>query len=131
MEDNEAKLAELARMLYAAKKNEEAAKADRIAIEEQILGLIEVGENASKTVKAGDLKLTVKKELGYTVEETALFSSGIASHTLEVIFDRIPETFKFNPRSYESLREADPAAFAEVSKYVATKPKKPSVTLKI
>ena len=131
MENNEAKLAELARMLYAAKKNEEAAKADRIAIEEQILGLIEVGENASKTVKAGDLKLTVKKELGYTVEETALFSSGIASHTLEVIFDRIPETFKFNPRSYEALREANPAAYSEISKYVATKPKKPSVTLKI
>ena len=131
MENNEEKLAELAKELYLAKKAEDEAKKHRIGIEEEILALVEVGENASKTVKAGDLKLTVKKELGYTVEETALFSSGIASHTLEVVFDRIPETFKFNPRSYESLREADPAAFAEVSKYVATKPKKPSVTLKI
>jgi hypothetical protein len=129
--DTEQKLEELARMLYAAKKNEEAAKADRIAIEEQILSLVDVADNSSKTVKAGDLKITLKRELSYSVEETALFSSGIASHTLEVVFDRIPETFKFNPRSYESLREADPAAFAEVSKYVATKPKKPSVTLKL
>lgn len=129
--DTEQKLEELARMLYAAKKNEDAAKADRIAIEEQILSLVDVADNSSKTVKAGDLKITLKRELSYSVEETALFSSGIASHTLEVVFDRIPETFKFNPRSYESLREADPAAFAEVSKYVATKPKKPSVTLKL
>lgn len=131
MENNGEKLAELAKELFLAKKAEDEAKKHRIGIEEKILALVDVGDNTSKTVKAGDLKLTVKRELGYAVDEEALFGAGLTSEWLEGVFDRVPETFKFNPRSYEKLHEANPEAYAAIAKYVATKPKKPSVSLKI
>ena len=126
---NEEKLEELARTLFTAKKAEESAKNARIAVEEQILALIECDENKSKTVKAGDIKITVKKELGYTVDHDGLFGAGLSSAWLEACFTEVPASFKFVPKSYEALAETNPEAFKEIKKYVCIKAKKPSVSL--
>lgn len=127
----EEKLAELSLELFTAKKAEESNKALRIEIEEKIIALVEVEENQSKTFKAGDLKVTVKKELAYSVDEENLFGAGIASSALERVFDRVPESFKFNAKGYELLNRDDPEAFKAIAPFVTTKPKKTSVTLKL
>ena len=127
----EEKLAELSLELFTAKKAEESNKALRIEIEEKIIALVEVEENQSKTFKAGDLKVTVKKELAYSVDEENLFSAGLSSGVLERIFDRVPESFKFNTKNYELLNRDDPEAFKAIAPFVTTKPKKTSVTLKL
>ena len=126
----EEKLADLALELFNAKKAEDKAKESRINIEQEIINTVVVDENQSKTFKAGELKLTVKKELSYAVDQDNLFGAGLISAWLESIFERVPETFKFKPSDYEKMHETNPEAFKAISPYVSVKPKKTSVTLK-
>ena len=132
--NNEEKLEGLVKSLFHAKKAEEQAKAARIEIETAIVDLLDVDENQSKTFEAGDLKVTVKKALSYVVDKDNLFGAGLESSWLEGVFDLVPpiaEQFEFNAKSYDALRTSNPGAFKEISKYVSTKAKKPSVTLKV
>lgn len=126
---NEEKLEELARKLFTAKKAEESAKTARIAVESQMLEIIKCEDNKSKTVKAGDIKITVKKEDGYTIDEDALFGAGLESAVVDGLFKPAPKRGDFIPKNYEALKETNPEAFKEIKKYVCIKAKKPSVSL--
>lgn len=127
----EERLRDLAVRLYRAKKAEEQAKEARIAVEEEILGLVAMPEKGSRTFAAGEFKLACKTDLTYLVDERGLFSAGLPDEAVRSLFDEVPASLKFNSKQYEALRTADPAVFAEVAKYVCTKPKKPSVAIKI
>lgn len=124
-------LSQLAAKLYWARREENEKKKERIRIEEEILKLVDIPINTSKTINAGDLKLMVKRELSYSVEEEALFGAGLPDEWIEQVFSKVPETLKFEPRRYEKLQELEPEAYKEVSKYVTTKERKPSVAIKL
>lgn len=129
--ENEEYLEGLARDLYRAKQAEETAKNERIRIENLILEAVEMPETGTKTVKVGALKLALKKENSYAVDEKGLFAAGLPTETVRSLFEEVPASLKFVPKQYESLRQMDPSVFSEVAKYVTVKPRKPSVALKI
>lgn len=120
------KLEELAKELLAAKKTEDNAKSKRIEIEEKIAALVKTGDNESKTVSAGDLRLTVKRALNYKADVEALAKGGFKD-----ILVVVPRTYELDEDGYENLRSSDPSRFAQASAFVTVKPRKVSVTLKV
>lgn len=132
-EEDKKKIEELAIELYHAKQAETAAKEDRIGVEEEIISILDaalnIGESQSKTYKAEAFKLTIKKDLTYTVDEKAIIEASPESVTK--IFDTVPETLKFIPKKYEALRKMNVTEYNKIAQFVTTKPKKTSVTLGI
>jgi hypothetical protein len=120
-------LAELAGFLYDAKKREDAAKLERIDIEEQIAAMVETPDNGSKTVDAGNgLKVVVKRSLNYKADMEGLVS-------LDGLVIRIPVKTKqvFDEKAYEEIRASLPKDYAKISEFVTISPAKTSVTLKL
>ena len=125
-------LAELAPKLHEAKRREDAAKKERIALEEQIAALIETGDKGSKTVEAGDgLKVVVKRDLTYKADIDNLCAVAKSLNADEAPIKVVPESLAFDHKVYESMRESNPVLFAEFAKHVTVTPKKVSVTLKL
>lgn len=120
------KLEELANQLLEAKKKENLAEQERIEIEMKIAKLIEGPENASRTVPAGEFKLTVKRALNYKADVPGLVQGGFKDLLIPV-----PKTFKLDEKAYEKIRESDPQRFAKASAFVTVKPAKVSVTVKV
>lgn len=122
-------LESLAIELFHAKKAEDAAKKLRIQAEEAIAALVQTGDNASKTVEAGDLKVVVKRKLNYTADLDAIKSLNIPALLMPVV--QVPASVEFDEKAYEQLRENHPETFSAIAKFVTTKPAKVSVTLKL
>ncbi len=122
-------LESLAIELFHAKKAEDAAKKRRIQAEEAIAALVQTGENASKTVEAGDLKVVVKRKLNYKADVDQIRKLSIPALLMPV--KTIPETVEFDEKAYEQLRENHPETFKAIAQFVETKPAKVSVTLKL
>lgn len=121
-------LNELARELYAAKRTEDAAKKQRIQIEERIAALVETPERGSRTVDAGEgMKINVKRDLSYEGDVQALCKALGDLAPVEII----PEELAFSPKKYEALRESNPAAFEAATRHVSTRPRKVSVSLRL
>jgi hypothetical protein len=115
----------LAQELYDAKRAEDAATAARISVEERVAALVETGDNGSKTVEAGALKVTVKRALSYKADLDNLRL--IAGAPLKLV----PEKSALDEKAYEKLRTSDPALFATVAEFVTVTPRKVSVELKL
>ena len=123
-------LTELADKLFITKRAEDAAKKERILIEEEIAKLVETGDNGSKTVDVGDgVKVTVKRSLSYEADVEAIRSLDIPSDMTPVRL--IPQEWAFDEKKYEKLRESDPDIWKSISVHVSTHPRKVSVTLKL
>jgi len=122
-------LKELATALYDTKKAEDAAKKIRIAVEDQIADLVETAENGSRTVDAGDLKVTVKRALSYEADVNAIMK--VEGSEDDMPLTLIPAEWVFDEKRYEDLRTLNPGLFAALSTHVTTKPRKVSVTLKL
>ena len=123
-------LHELCTKLYDAKRTEDAAKEARIAVEEQIVALVNVGERETKTVDAGEgLKVTVKKAVSYKADLAAIEALKLPPEMNPV--KRVPETTEFDEAGYEWLREHHPEVAARIDRFVEVKPRKPAVTLKL
>ncbi len=120
-------LDELAGYLYDARKREDAAKQERIEIEEKIASIVETPDNGSKTVDAGNgLKVTVKRSLNYKADMDGII-------TLDGIVSSLPIKTKreFDAKAYEEIREKSPKDFAQLAKFVMVSQAKTSVTLKL
>ena len=115
----------LAQELYDARRAEDAATATRISVEERIAALVETGDNGSKTVEAGALKVTVKRALSYKADLEAL--AKIANAPVKTV----PAKSALDEKAYEKLRESNPALFATVAEFVTVTPRKVSVELKL
>ena len=83
-------LRHLAVQLYRAKRAEEDCKKARIEIENKILSLVDMPEVGSRTFPAGELKLSCKKELSYTVDERGLFAAGLPDEAVRSLFEEVP-----------------------------------------
>ena len=123
----------LAIELHQAKKTESAAKTLRIECEEAIAVLVETGENASKTVAAGaDLKVTVKRSLGYKADVDAIRALDIPDDMMPItLVPAQAASYAFDQKAYEALKEENQMVFAKVAEAVAVVPRKVSVTVKL
>lgn len=132
----ERSLEQLATELYDAKKIEDEARVARIAIEEEIAVLVPTGDVGSKTVKAGALKLTVKRALKYAADVDAIRDIGESEMPggAALPLKYVPPqeaTYEFDEKAYERMREIYPAAFLLVSRLVTVTPRKIAVELKL
>jgi hypothetical protein len=123
----------LAGQLAEAKIDESAAKQKRIEIEEKIAEQVETADNGSKTVDAGNgMKVTVKRELGYTADVEAIRALPIPEEVMPLkLTDPKPATFVFDKKAYENVVENHPDVAARLADCVTVKPRKVNVTLKI
>lgn len=125
MNNHKSTIPNLAVQLANARAAESAARDHRIRIEESILAQVDTPEKGTVTIDAQNgLKITIKTELGYKadLDEIAKIDSDLLKHT---------EKHELDVKTYEALRESDPALFARVSEHVITQPRKPAVTLKV
>lgn len=120
---------DIARDLAAAKAAEESAKARRAALEDELAALVPPVEGRQQsTARVAGLKVTVKRPVRYAVDPEAFRLETIPPNVFETCF-RHKESWDVVPRNYEALRQLNPAAFADLSRYVTAKPGKVSVEL--
>ncbi len=118
--------------LRDAKQFEAEAKADRIAIEGKVLALIgeDAPENGSMTLKAGSTgRIAVKFGLSYKADVDAIRNLDLPGEVMPLKHN--PASYELDKKAYEALRESHPTAFAQIAAHVATKPSKPTLTLKL
>lgn len=117
-------LDELARAWLQAKAREAAANAERIEIENQMLGMLEVKTEGSTTTTLDDFKIVVTTKMSRALEKGGA----------EAIKGLVPEEYwplktkvELDAKGLEWLRENRPAYYQSVARYVTTKPAKPGV----
>ena len=111
---------ELLAELAFAKTAEAKAKDNRISIEEKIIAQLELGEKERKTIKGGNgLTITVATGISYKLDKDYPIEMPVKVKT------------ELDTSAYEKLKEEKPEVFKVLSEFVTTKPKKPSVTLKV
>lgn len=112
--------------LAKAKRDEEVAKKFRLKCEDDLLALVADKPDKGR-VKLGDqIKATIEFKLGYKADV-----DGIRSLSGPIPVKLVPQSWEFDAKAYEALRESDPKLFEAVSKFVETKPAKPSFELKL
>ncbi len=122
------KLEDLFVQFKQAKVMEAEVRGWRINCEEQIAQLIEGPESGSKTVTLeSGRKITVKRGINYNADVEGLSLISISDYVAPL---RSKTTVSLNIEVYEWYRKNDPVAFAAISKFVETKPKKVAVTIK-
>lgn len=127
---SESTVGRLANQLIAAKCEEADAKAKRIAVEEEIIKVIEAPDNgqASLRVNGGKVKITVKRGYNYKADIDSLDN---VSHALDLHPPvKRKMVAELDEKGYEWYRKNKPDAFAAMSKHVVATPKKVSVTVK-
>ena len=116
-------------MFVESKKLENKAKADRIAAEELIAMLVDSDINGSATVQAGDMRVTVKRGMGYKADVEGLRTLDCDVPLKET--PPIPAGYEFDQKRYEILCESDELLANRLAEFVEAKPKKTSVTVKL
>lgn len=121
----------LVKKLYDAKRSEDAAKAERVQIEEAIAAQVETAPNGSKTVQCDcGLKVTVKRALSYKADVDAIRSLDLPDDKLPVKL--VPASYEFDDKLYEALHNlGDPLVMQKLNGLVTVTPRKVSVTLKL
>jgi len=119
--------------LIETKKVEAKAKDERIFIEEEIAKLVEGKVNGSVTVDAGEgFKVTVKRELGYTVNVEGLRGLEIKEEFLPLkTTEPVPAGYAFDKKRYEAVIEENPGIAAAFAEHITIKPKKTAVSIKV
>ncbi|KKL08962.1 hypothetical protein LCGC14_2570630 [marine sediment metagenome] len=112
--------------LSRARNSERLIKEWRIRCENQIAALIEGPESGSKTVTLeSGRKITVKRGVNYSADIGGMMK--IKEICLPI---QAKSTTSLNIEGYEWYKKNDPVAFATISEFVETKPKKVAVTIK-
>lgn len=109
------------------KRDEETAKAMRLEIEEGILSAFPTDKTEGSITNA-DFGITVAYKLTRTVDSEGVQNawndlSANAQKAFKVKFD-------IDLKQYRAVQDLDHTAFAELSKFVTSKPAKPSITIK-
>ena len=120
-------LATLSQLLLIAKAQEQKAKEERMALEQQILDLVGSKEEGTTTAEAD----------GYRIKTVGKLTRSIDTNAVQADWDNldpaIQKCIKWkadidtkNLRSLESMRDD---LVPVIAKYMTTKPAKPSVTI--
>lgn len=114
--------------LQLAKITEERAKEDRIKVEEEIAALVKTKDTGSKTVSAGDFKVTVTRGLNYKADIKEI--DKIASENNFFAPVKVTTKRELDLKIYEWQRENAPDIFNTFCQHVTVTPKKISVAIK-
>lgn len=126
---------ELIQQLQKAKDEEKAAKERKQEIEAQIVEaanrLKDLPERGQCTIDVeGGFKVTVKNDVNFKVDAEAMEElcrkEGIEFMPLKTKLKK-----ELDLQGYEWFRENEPAIFDRLSECVETKPKKPTVSIKL
>lgn len=115
----------------AAKREEEAANARRVAIEAAIISRVGEPEEGSQTVELSDgRKLTVTSKITRTVDEQLWRSvlHDVPERLRPIVF---VETAKLDTKGLRWLRENQPQMYALVCTAITAKKAKSSITVKV
>ena len=109
------------------KRNEETAKAMRLEVEEAILSDFPKDKTEGSITNA-DFGITVSYKLTRTVDSEGVQNawndlSVNAQKAFKVKFD-------IDLKKYRAIQDLDHTAYAELSKFVTSKPAKPSIAIK-
>lgn len=119
-------LSALVQELRNAKANEARAIESRRAIEEMIIGRFQPPEGGEGTVKDAELSITYK--VTRTVDTEALQTSWTD------LGPNAQKAFKWKAdidlKQYRAIKDLDEPAFAQLNRFITTKPSKPALTLK-
>lgn len=117
---------QLIEQLREAKKTEETAKLNRLAIEEQILEAFEKPKSGEGTIKQDTFTITYK--LTRTVDTDALQDAwGSLGANAQKAFKWAASV---DLKNYRAIQDLDAPAFEQLAKFVTTKPAKAAITLK-
>lgn len=120
---------ELAVLLQRAKDKENDARLVRLDIEAQILELVGVDAEGTKTVKGDQYQLSTTGKVNRTIDQRKL--SDLKSKIPTPLFKRlISYTPKLNLKEYRFIEANEPDYFALIAPAVTSKPAKPSVSIK-
>ena len=115
-------LATLAAAHVQAKADEDAARARRIEIEEQIVTLMPVKDEGTTKMDDAGLRVTVVTKITRSVDADALRESWASLQpTVQKAFDWKPSV------SVSVLKRLDEQEAAQALRYITTKPAKPAV----
>lgn len=120
-------LQELISDLVIAKLNEEEAKENRIAIEEEIAKLVPGPEIGQKTVNIEGFKVTVKRGFNYKANLEEIDKLNIWNDNPIPVSSKT--TRLLDEKGYEWYRNNNKNIFDKISKFVSVTPKKVSITL--
>lgn len=115
----------------AAKREEEAANARRIAIEAAIISQTGEPEEGSQTVELADgRKLTVTSKITRTIDEQLWRSvlHDVPEHLRPIVF---VETAKLDLKGLRWLRENQPNVYALVSTAITAKKAKSAIAVRV
>jgi len=112
--------------LMRAKEDEEAARTARIAIENEIVQLVEPKEEGSVTTAGSQFKASVTFGINRTIDRAVL----------DTLRDQVPAALFFRAFDYRPaidtaglryLRNNEPDVYAQLAQAITAKPAKPSV----
>lgn len=117
---------ELVHKLRFAKQVEEAARNDRLAVEEEITALFKDQAPNEGAIKLDGMSITYK--LNRKVDTDKLFD------VYDSLTPNAKKAFRFKAevdlKSYRALEDMDSEAFSTITGFVTTSPAKPSIILK-
>jgi hypothetical protein len=115
-------IAELAEAWLRAKAREEAANAERIAIEEKMIEFVDTKAEGSVTTKLGDFSITVTCRINRTLSEEGIESiRGLIPPEFQPLKTRV----ELDAKGLEWLRTNRPNYYRVAADYVTSKPGKP------
>lgn len=117
----------LAKDWLSAKAEEAAANKRRVALEGQIIDILGVIENSSKTHDVGDFKVTITGKLNYKANFTAL-DEALKSIAMELHPIKVER--KLDEKGLKYLQNNEPEIFNLIAPALTITPAKTSVTVK-
>jgi hypothetical protein len=119
-------LATLEERLRKAKATEEAARKERVAIEELIVGRFAPPAGAEGTAKEGGLTVTWKVTRKVDTDALQAAWSSIGANAQKAIKWKADVDL----RSLRALQDMDVDGYGQIANFITTTPAKPAVTLK-
>lgn len=106
--------------LMAAKAAEDRAREERVALEEEVAGLVKTKPEGQETVQVGRYKVSIKRGFSYAIADMDALTRipGVPIKTQTVL----DET---------AVKKMKPAEFMAIREFLTVKPKKASITVKV
>lgn len=122
-------LAELVTDFIEAKRQEDAAKKNRLELEDRILAMVPAKEEGSQTIEVAGFKLTTTGKLAYKCDDTKALAEACSGWPANMI--PVKTEIKLDETGCKWLRANDPQAWQTLAKHITVAPAKTAVSVKV